>query len=91
MASPFEKAFLSGVTERKRKRCDIKEGLQRLKNVSISELQALCSALDKEDILMIVQAKLPNAIGQFGKYHNTLSLSPQSLHKHCFCFLLGPL
>ena len=62
MASPFEKAFLSDVTERKRKRCDIKEGLQRLKNVSISDLQALCSALDKEDILMIVQAKLPNAI-----------------------------
>ena len=62
MASPFEKAFLSGVTERKRKRCDIKEGLQRLKNVSISDLQDLCSALDKEDILMIVQAKLPNAI-----------------------------
>ena len=25
------------------------------------------------------------------KYHNTLCLSPQILHKHCFCFLLGPL
>ena len=32
-----------------------------------------------------------NSIGHFGKYHNTLCLSPQSLHKHCFCFLLGPL
>ena len=32
-----------------------------------------------------------NVIGQFRKYHNTLSLSPQILHKHCFCFLLGPL
>ena len=62
MASPFEQAFLSGVTERKRKRCDIKEGLQRLKNVPISDLQDLCSALDKEAILMVVQAKLPNAI-----------------------------
>ena len=31
------------------------------------------------------------SIGQFGKYHNTLCLSPQILHKHCFCFLLGPL
>ena len=30
-------------------------------------------------------------IGQFGKYYNTLCLSPQILHKHCFCFLLGPL
>ena len=29
--------------------------------------------------------------GQFGKYHNTLCLSPQILHKHCFCFLLGTL
>ena len=31
--------------------------------------------------------KLP--IGHFGKYHNTLCLSPQILHKHCFQFLLG--
>ena len=29
--------------------------------------------------------------GHFGKYHNTLCLSPQILHEHCFCFLLGPL
>ena len=30
------------------------------------------------------------AIGHFGKYHNTLCLSPQILHKHCLCILLGP-
>lgn len=30
-------------------------------------------------------------IGYFGKYHNSLCLSPQILPKHCFCFLLGPL
>ena len=30
-------------------------------------------------------------IDHFGKYHNTLCLSPQILQKHCFCFLLGPL
>ena len=28
-------------------------------------------------------------IGQFGRYHNTLCLSPHILHKHCFQFLLG--
>ena len=28
-------------------------------------------------------------IGRFGKYHNTLCLSPQILHKHRFQFLLG--
>ena len=28
-------------------------------------------------------------IGHFGKYHNTLCLSPQTLQKHCFQFLLG--
>ena len=28
-------------------------------------------------------------IGQFGKYHSTLCLCPQILHKHCFQFLLG--
>ena len=28
-------------------------------------------------------------IGHSGKYHNTLCLSPQILHKHCFQFLLG--
>ena len=31
------------------------------------------------------------AIGHFGKYRNTLCLSPQITQKHCFCFLLGPL
>jgi len=31
-------------------------------------------------------------IGHFRKYHdNTLCLFPQIFHKHCFCFLLGPL
>ena len=30
-----------------------------------------------------------DSIGHFEKYHNTLSLSPQILHKHCFQFLLG--
>ena len=28
-------------------------------------------------------------IGHFGRYHNTLCLSPQILHKHCFQFFLG--
>ena len=28
-------------------------------------------------------------IGHFPKYHDTLCLSPQILHKHCFQFLLG--
>ena len=32
---------------------------------------------------------LLSKIGHFGKYHNTLCLSPQFLHKHCFQFLLG--
>ena len=27
--------------------------------------------------------------GHFEKYHNTLCLSPQIVHKHCFQFLLG--
>ena len=27
--------------------------------------------------------------GHFAKYHDTLCLSPQILHKHCFQFLLG--
>ena len=30
------------------------------------------------------------SIGHFGKYHNIPCLSPQILHKQCFCFLLGP-
>ena len=30
-------------------------------------------------------------IGQFENFNKTLCLSPQILHKHCFCFLLGPL
>lgn len=36
-----------------------------------------------------VASKTP--IGHFGKYHNTPCLSPQTLPKHCLCFLLGSL
>ena len=62
MASPFEQTFLSSVTERKRKRSDITEALERLKNVSLSELSDLCSVLSKDDILWLLQAKVPNAL-----------------------------
>ena len=37
----------------------------------------------------ICQLPLERKIGYFGKYHNTLLLSPQILHKHFFQFLLG--
>ena len=37
----------------------------------------------------IMQQGQDELIGHFGKYHNTLCLSPQILHKHCFQFLLG--
>ena len=33
--------------------------------------------------------KRKRSIGHFGKYHNTLCLSPQILRKHCFQFLVG--
>ena len=62
MASPFEQTFLSSITERKRKRSDISEGLERLKNVSLANLSDLCSVLSKDDILWLLQAKLPNAL-----------------------------
>ena len=62
MASPYEQTFLSSLTERKRKRSDISEGLERLKNVSLSELSDLCSVLSKDDILWLLQAKVPNAL-----------------------------
>ncbi|KAJ7357512.1 hypothetical protein OS493_025029 [Desmophyllum pertusum] len=62
MASPFEQEFLANITERKRKRSDIQEGLERLKNVSVSELSDLCSVVSKEDILWLLQAKVPNAL-----------------------------
>ena len=62
MASPYEQTFLSSLTERKRKRSDISEGLERLKNVSLSELSDLCSVLSKDDILWLLQAQVPNAL-----------------------------
>ena len=37
----------------------------------------------------IIKCECYIIIGHFGKYHNTLCLSPQILHKHCFQFLLG--
>ena len=36
---------------------------------------------------MKVALKAFNFIDHFGKYHNTLCLSPQILHNHCFQFL----
>ena len=43
-------------------------------------------------IFFIIPAFLHPSIGHFGKYDNTLCLSPHILHiKHCVCFLLGPL
>ena len=60
MASPCEQTFLSSLIERKRKRSDISEGLKRLKNVS--ELSDLWSVLSKDDILWLLQAKVPNAL-----------------------------
>ena len=41
------------------------------------------------DYLRMSQRPHMTLIGQFGKYHNTLCLSPHILHKHCFQFLLG--
>jgi len=62
MASPIEQTFLSRLTERKRKRSDILDGLERLKKVSLAELLDLCSVLSKDDILWLLQAKVPNAL-----------------------------
>ena len=38
---------------------------------------------------LISYARAVIVIGHFGKYHNTLCLSPQTLHEHCFQFLFG--
>ena len=62
MVSSYEQTFLSSLTERKKKRSDISEGLERLKNVSLSELSDLCSVLSKDDILWLLQAEVPNAL-----------------------------
>ena len=40
-------------------------------------------------VLGFMRRTVKRTIGHFGKYHNTLYLSPQILHKHCFQFLLG--
>jgi len=47
--------------------------------------------LFRVEINEIYSSQFSHIIGHFGKYHNTLSLSPQILHKDCFYFLLGPL
>ena len=47
-------------------------------------------SLKKKALLNDFQRKSQRlSSGHFGKYHNTLCLSPQSLLKHCFQFLLG--
>ena len=62
MASPSEQTFLSTLIERKRKRSDISEGLERLKKVSLSDLSDLCSVLSKDEILWLLQVKVPHAL-----------------------------
>ena len=44
---------------------------------------------DSQRTGLVHQYGLGFYIGHFGKYYNTLCLSPQILHKHCFQFLLG--
>ena len=53
----------------------------------ISPQQGKILIFTKFDRIKLISFKL--AIGHFGKYHNTLCLSPQILHKHCLKFLLG--
>ena len=57
MASQYEQTFLSSLTERKRKRYHISEGLERLKR-SHSQSCQICAL----DILWPLQAKVPNAL-----------------------------
>ena len=46
-----------------------------------------CMLKEPAQSVCIFSAK-PTSIGHFGRYHNTLCLSPQILHKHRFQFLL---
>ena len=54
-------------------------------NYFINHSEERCEAT----LLPCSQEKNSRLIGHFGKYHNTLCLSPK--YTHCFCFLLGPL
>ena len=59
-----------------------------------SDLTEVTPGTDKEEVeinfsLSIKLSQFSILMGHFGKYHNTLCLYRQMLHKHCFQFLLG--
>ncbi|KAJ7365735.1 hypothetical protein OS493_002451 [Desmophyllum pertusum] len=62
MASSFEQMFLSSISEKKRKRSDILEALEIMRNVSLSEISEMCSVLSKSDIIWLLQGKASNAL-----------------------------
>lgn len=62
MASPFEARFLEQINEKKRKRCDILEAIDKVKSISVFDISSMTSILSKSDILFLLQVKIPNAI-----------------------------
>ena len=50
-----------------------------------------CRQWSKAPDSQLIKGWIAIAIGHFGKYRNTLCLSPQITQKHYFYFLLGPL
>ena len=60
--SPFEAAFLENLSGTKRKRSDLLEALETVKNTSLSELWQLRNVIRKDDLLWLLQLKIPAAL-----------------------------
>ena len=60
--SPFEAAFLENLSGTKRKRSDLLEALETVKNTSLSELSQLRNVIRKDDLLWLLQLKIPAAL-----------------------------
>ena len=58
------------------------------KNKQTNETKKKTKKQKKNSSLCIESYFYHSSIGHFGKYHNTLCLSPQILHEYCFQFLL---
>ena len=84
--TPFEAAFLENLSGRKRKRSDLLEALEVVKNVRLSELSQLRNVLSKDDLLWLMQLKIPNALKFADIVRSMPQVMPQAAKKTVLSF-----
>lgn len=84
--TPFEAAFLENLSGTKRKRSDLLEALEIVKKVTLSELSQLRNMLSKDDLLCLIQVKIPNALKLADIVRSMPQVMPQAARKTMLSF-----